>query len=76
MVAIEDYKNGLLQTMFICNGKTFVKNLYEIFYKLKTIIFYLTKAQFLINNTYCTSYFIKYFTNFLFPLFLLTKIVS
>ena len=31
-------------------------NLYEIFYKLNTIIFYLKMAQFLINNMYFLFY--------------------
>ena len=37
--------------LFVMGKRLFI-NLYETFYKLNTIIFYLKMAQFLINNMY------------------------
>ena len=41
--------------LFVMGKRLFI-NLYETFYKLNTIIFYLKMAQFLINNMYFLFY--------------------
>ena len=65
MVKIERLQEWAASDKCLCvmGNRRFI-NLYEILYKLNTIIFYCKMAQFLINNLYFLFY--KIFKNFLF----------
>ena len=56
MVKIERQEWAALDKCLSVIGKRLFINLYEIFYKLNTIIFYLKIAQFFINNMYFLFY--------------------